>query len=453
MLGVTTNISDIVGDRMDVSFRMGIKQILHSVGNISYKSLGEIANFSCENWDQKSVFDDTFPYIEIGSIDTTTGVINDINHIPVKEAPSRAKRIVRKNDILISTTRPNRGAICLYEADTISIASTGFSIIREIDSSVLRDYLFIVLRLPFSLEQMIRRSSGGNYPAIIESELMKILIPIPSMKEQQKVVDIYIQAQVERTRRHQTAKQQLESIDDYLLDVLHVDKNQATICSNGYAKNISTILGNRLDVSFYKNRFELISKKYSNVPLSSVAHIDPSINFSGYDANTPISFIPMECVSDNYGEVIKKMTCKKAESKGYTKFTNGDIIWARITPCMQNGKSAVVTNLVNNYGCGSTEFHVLRNNDININTLYIHHLLRMPVVLKDAQKSFTGSAGQQRVPKNYLENLRIPLPPLYLQNEIVEHIAALRTEQKELRQKALLLRQQATQQFEQTIFA
>ena len=129
MLGVTTNISDIVGDRMDVSFRMGIKQILHSVGNISYKSLGEIANFSCENWDQKSVFDDTFPYIEIGSIDTTTGVINDINHIPVKEAPSRAKRIVRKNDILISTTRPNRGAICLYEADTISIASTGFSIV------------------------------------------------------------------------------------------------------------------------------------------------------------------------------------------------------------------------------------------------------------------------------------------------------------------------------------
>ena len=73
-------------------------------------------------------------------------------------------------------------------------------------------------------------------------------------------------------------------------------------------------------------------------------------------------------------------------------------------------------------------------------------------VLKDAQKSFTGSAGQQRVPKNYLENLRIPLPHLYLQNEIVEHIAALRTEQKELRQKALLLRQQATQQFEQTIF-
>ena len=196
----------------------------------------------------------------------------------------------------------------------------------------------------------------------------------------------------------------------------------------------------------------LYSSVYPNVKLGDVLQINPRTELKSLIEDTEISFIPMECVSDNYGEVIKKMTCKKAESKGYTKFTNGDIIWARITPCMQNGKSAVVTNLVNNYGCGSTEFHVLRNNDININTLYIHHLLRMPVVLKDAQKSFTGSAGQQRVPKNYLENLRIPLPPLYLQNEIVEHIAALRTEQKELRQKALLLRQQATQQFEQTIF-
>lgn len=452
MLGVTTNISDIVGDRMDVSFRMGIKQILHSVGNISYKSLGEIANFSCENWDQKSVFDDTFPYIEIGSIDTTTGVINDINHIPVKEAPSRAKRIVRKNDILISTTRPNRGAICLYEADTISIASTGFSIIREIDSSVLRDYLFIVLRLPFSLEQMIRRSSGGNYPAIIESELMKILIPIPSMKEQQKVVDIYIQAQVERTRRHQTAKQQLESIDDYLLDVLHVDKNQATICSNGYAKNISTILGNRLDVSFYKNRFELISKKYSNVPLSSVAHIDPSINFSGYDANTPISFIPMECVDEIYGEihVIKSTTI--LQSKGYTKFEEGDLLWAKITPCMQNGKSAIVKNLENGIGCGSTEFFVLRPRNNNVLIDYIYLLLRHHEVLKAAQSSFGGSAGQQRVSSQYLKSIIIPIPDYSIQKDIVAKIYNMKSQAKQLQKEGDKLLEEAKQKIEKLIF-
>ena len=186
----TLKVSSILGDRFDVQFHAGIKLVLEAIKINSHKSLGEIAEFSSEGWDQKSIFDETYPYIEISSIDTQTGKIRYIDTVPLKDAPSRAKKIVRKNDILVSTTRPNRGAISIYDGNDVAIASTGFSIIREVAPYILREYLYIVLRMPLSLEQMSLRSSGGNYPAIIESEIKKVIVPIPPLDVQKEIIEM-----------------------------------------------------------------------------------------------------------------------------------------------------------------------------------------------------------------------------------------------------------------------
>lgn len=186
----TLKVSSIIGDRFDVQFHAGIILVLEAIKTNPHKSLSEIVEFSSEGWNQKSFFVDTFPYIEISSIDTITGKIRYIDTVPLKEAPSRAKKIVRKNDILVSTTRPNRGAISIYNGNDMAIASTGFSIIREINPCILREYLYIVLRMPLSLKQMSLRSSSGNYPAIIESELKKIIIPIPPLDTQKCIIEM-----------------------------------------------------------------------------------------------------------------------------------------------------------------------------------------------------------------------------------------------------------------------
>lgn len=183
------NISSIIGNRIDVQFHAGMRLVKEIIKETDFKSLGDISSFSSEGWDQKSFFTDTFPYIEISSINTFVGKIDNIESISVKEAPSRAKKIVRKGDILISTTRPNRGAISIYDNDDISIASTGFSIIRENDECILKEYLYLILRMSLSLEQMSMRSSGGNYPAIIESELKKVIIPVPSIDVQESLIE------------------------------------------------------------------------------------------------------------------------------------------------------------------------------------------------------------------------------------------------------------------------
>ena len=182
-------VSSLIGERLDVTFHKNIEDATKTVKKVTYKSLGEIVEMSTEGWDQKSLFTDVFPYIEISAIDTVTGIINDIASIAIDKAPSRAKRILRKNDILISTTRPDRGAICIYNGENISIASTGFSIIRDINDTILREYLYLILRSSLLLKQMAIRSSGGNYPAITESELRKVLIPTPSLDVQKNIVD------------------------------------------------------------------------------------------------------------------------------------------------------------------------------------------------------------------------------------------------------------------------
>ena len=156
----------------------------------NYSELGELVEFAKETWDQKSIFDNQFPYIEISNIDTSNGEIAKTDFVPVAEAPSRAKMVVREGDIIISTTRPNRGAItAISEQQDGFIASTGFAILRDLkNSKVLKDYLFVALRTSISLQQMEQRTTGGNYPAITTEDLRKIKIIVPEIKTQEKII-------------------------------------------------------------------------------------------------------------------------------------------------------------------------------------------------------------------------------------------------------------------------
>ena len=203
-------VSSLIGERLDVTFHKSIENVTTAIKKIAYMPLGEIAEMSSEGWDQKSLFKDVFPYVEISAIDTVGGVIKNIDYMSIDKVPSRAKKIVRKNDILISTTRPNRGAICIYDEENISIASTGFSIVRHINNCVLREYLYLILRSSLSLEQMAIRSSGGNYPAITETELKKILVPIPSLDVQKDIVDTVFGMKAKATELKKTGVYILE---------------------------------------------------------------------------------------------------------------------------------------------------------------------------------------------------------------------------------------------------
>jgi type I restriction enzyme S subunit len=146
-----------------------------------------------------------------------------------------------------------------------------------------------------------------------------------------------------------------------------------------------------------------------------------------------ISFVPMPAVNDATGEIESAKVRGFAEvSKGYTRFELGDVIFAKITPCMENGKIAVARKLTNDVGCGSTEFHVLRPKE-GISADYLWRFLRQKSFRTDAERSMTGAVGQRRVPLEFLKNARVPLPPSNEQRRIVTKIDSLSGKSKRAR--------------------
>jgi len=127
----------------------------------------------------------------------------------------------------------------------------------------------------------------------------------------------------------------------------------------------------------------------------------------------------MAAVDEVNGSIVDRQTREfGAVAKGFPSFANGDVLFAKITPCMENGKAAIALNLTNGIGAGSTEFFVLRPKQ-DVLPEYVFHFVRQPSFRDSCKANFTGSAGQQRVPRSYLERATLPLPPLREQRRIV----------------------------------
>lgn len=154
------------------------------------------------------------------------------------------------------------------------------------------------------------------------------------------------------------------------------------------------------------------------VRLGDVCEFNPRRPDLKRTPETPTTFVQMSAVDDVTGVVIRPEIKNYEEvRKGYTFFAEEDVLFAKITPCMQNGKHAVARNLIDGIGFGSTEFHVIRSKG-EIAADWIHKFVRQTWVLQGATAHFTGAVGQQRVPVSYLSELQIPLPPLSEQKRI-----------------------------------
>ncbi len=193
--------SQSVGKRVDPYFHLPkFARIQDALSEIHSESLGSIAAFSKEIWRPENHDNPTFRYIEISTVNPKTGEAQ-FNEVPTDKAPSRARMKVQADDIIVSLTRPNHGSIAYLGAEFEEcVASTGFAIIRDVAFHVRRDYLWSVLRSQFSLDQMIQRASGGNYPAITETELGNITVPVPSM-ETQEIIATEVQYRHQEARR------------------------------------------------------------------------------------------------------------------------------------------------------------------------------------------------------------------------------------------------------------
>ena len=357
-----------------------------------------------------------------------------------------------ENDLLFARSGATVGKTYLHKHLSYPAFFAGYMIrVRLDESTLLPDYLFAYTQTSFYKNWVDAIQRAAAQPNINAEEYASLPIPLPPLSVQQTIVDLYTDAHNQRERKLEEAQKLLESVDAYLLSELGIELPQEdnTLRKRIFKVSSSQLIGSRWDCSSNKNDFSLNSNKFTNVKLFDVVSINPSVYFPLNIEE--ITFIPMEAIDENYGEITANYKKEVVESNGFTRFMQGDLLWAKITPCMQNGKSAVVRETINGYACGSTEFFVLRCNKNKIDVNYLFYIMHVKKLREYATNFFGGNAGQQRVSKDFLLNLEIPLPPLDKQIDIASKLQEIQNNAKQLKNEADMILQEAKQKVERMI--
>lgn len=447
-------MGDLEG-RLDVHFYLPeFQSLIKKIKAKKYRLLGEIARFSKETTAFTEFSDGMFEYLEIAGVEIGTNTYQT-TLTNVVDAPSRARMKTQLGDIVISTTRPNRGAIAQIKDDKI-IASTGFSIIRELDDSVDREWMLYTLLSDLSLQQMLQRSSGGNYPAIIEDEIKKIYIPCIDAASQKKIAQTLRAKLDERKRILEEANKVLSICKDAVFASLNLhfleyrpalysiskleDVRELGIYCNPHSDYLNDVFSKLRANNFFAGHLE------------DFVEINPKTSREDLQDKSAVSFVPMTAVTEKTNEVVYELKTYSEVKAGFTIFRKDDLLWAKITPCMQNGKSFLASDMPTDIGFGSTEFHVLRAKDPKrVYMPYLWVIFSNEHILEAAQGMFGGSAGQQRVPDTFLKKFPIVLPPYEVQVKLADQVFEALEKAKKMRAKAEYDWQNARKQFEKEL--
>lgn len=366
-------------------------------------------------------------------------------------------KLIKKDWFFHNPTRANVGSIGrVPEVPADAVTSPEYQVWSIKDPTWLPEYVQALVKMPFFNLMVQVHRVGAVKERLYARNLMEIPVPIRTTEFQLEIVARWTRLQTEITATRARIASHEEDLVAEVLEASGISINKPPLRPKAYALQLDEF--DRWGVGFNRHTWTLadllITSLFPRVPLSSVARINPGRS-RPIESGSRVSFVPMEAVSETSGAIESaEEVVLEDVSTGYTAFEDGDVIWAKITPCMENGKSAVAKGLKNGAGFGSTEFHVIRPIDPD-QTLpeYIWALLRLRSVRDAARRFFIGSAGQQRVPSDFLEDLVIPLPSPSIQRSIVEGVQSKRLSIAQELASLDAYRQAAMTQIEQDIIS
>ncbi len=285
--------------------------------------------------------------------------------------------------------------------------------------------------------------SGMTVKGITIDELNNLFFPLPPLAEQQRIV-AKVDELMTLCDELEAVEKELDSLEANLADYLPKSILQAAVRGKLVPQSIHDEPASELLKRIQEEKSCLIKagklKKEKPLPpiseeekpydlpdgwewcrVGDICSVNPRNNLQD---DIQVSFIPMTLISSDYFGGHQQEARKWGEVKqGFTHFAENDVVLAKITPCFQNGKSCIVKNLKSGFGAGTTELHVLRS--LGVDPTYLLNFLKSPEFLSDGEKNMTGTAGQQRVPTEYLKNTLFPLPPIAEQQRIVAKVDEL----------------------------
>ena len=164
----------------------------------------------------RSTSDEVFNYIDLSAVDQDSKLIIGAREVSCKEAPSRARQLVTKGDIIVSTVRPNLNSVAqVPEYLDGATASTGFCILRPRPSLLDGRFLFHWIKSPIFITDMVKKATGANYPAVSDRIILESILPLPSLQEQERIADILDRAEALRAKRR-AALAQLDELTEVI---------------------------------------------------------------------------------------------------------------------------------------------------------------------------------------------------------------------------------------------
>ena len=331
--------------------------------------------------------------------DGTFDILYNAKYLPDNFLEKYKNYLLKDGDLVIAMT-DMAGDPKILGVPTV-VKSNGFNIIQNqrvgklelLADNIDENYLKLVLQSKKAKNYFKKFSAGGVQLNLSKKEILNVPIILPTIEEQKKLANLF------------------KTIESFI-----------------YLRKKELLNLNLLNKSLFTTMFgdpfsKVINKEEEKSFLKDITIINPSKKeIEEIKSNLEISFITMADISED-GQInvdnIKKLEDVK---NNFTFFKENDVLFAKITPCMENGKGGVAKSLKNNIGFGTTEIHVLRPISNITNSQWIYHLTKLPLFRKDAEIHMTGSAGQKRVPTTYLANFKIKVPPIELQNKFAERI-------------------------------
>ena len=196
-------------------FRKDFIEIEKHLMSMNHTFLGEILNFTSRSWKSVDFSEGVFKYVEISSVTKDKGITGS-RPVEVNNAPSRATTLIKEGDIILSTTRPYLGAFTEVPSEYNNcVCSSGFALVDKIKlSNIEKEFLLFFLKSPAGLRQMERRMTGGLYPAIVQEELEKIIVPIPPLKVQRDIVQNIKKKEIEIAHEREAVERKTREIKD-----------------------------------------------------------------------------------------------------------------------------------------------------------------------------------------------------------------------------------------------
>ena len=327
----------------------------------------------------------SIPWIKTG--DLKVKYINSSSEYITELAVEKSSaKLFPRGTVLIAMYGATIGATSILNIEaTTNQACCAFLPNNKIKAEYLY-YFFIANK-----EKIVSMGVGGAQPNISATILKEIKIPFSSLEKQISIVNLLDKAQELINKR----KEQIEALDELV-------KSQF--------------------IEMFGDPFN-DEKGFGTNKLGEVTGVNPKkAEIKDLDKELLVSFVPMDRVGEK-GEFNPEVSKSIGEVySGFTYFRENDVLFAKITPCMENSKGAVAVNLSNGIGFGSTEFHVLRPLREKSNSYWIYHLTTLIEFRRLAERKMTGSAGQKRVPTDFLNNIQVVVPPIELQNQFADFV-------------------------------